>query len=101
MKISDPATAFRLPKTILATIDLICAKQDLTRSQVFRRSVMEYLKSQNAIVTDLNAPKHQEEWFAEWIKVATESHQVNKEKSHGIKSCNSTATSEAFQSVFT
>src|ERR1700734_461723 len=34
------------------------------------------------------------------IKVATESHQVNKEKSHGIKSCNNTATSETFQSVF-
>ena len=68
LKISDPATAFRLPKTILATIDLICAKQDLTRSQVFRRSVVEYLKSQNAIVTDPNAPKPQEEWFAEWYQ---------------------------------
>ena len=66
MKISDPATAFRLSKTILATIDLICAKQDLTRSQVYRRSVMEYLKNQNAIIADLNAPKPQEEWFAEW-----------------------------------
>ena len=66
LKISDPATAFRLPKTILATVDAICAREDLTRSQVFRRSVMEYLKNQNAIVTDLNAPKPQEEWFAEW-----------------------------------
>ena len=35
------------------------------------------------------------------IKVATESHQVNKEKSHEIESCNSTATAETFQSVFT
>ena len=96
MKISDPATAFRLPQTILATVDEICAREDLTRSQVFRRSVMEYLKNQNAIVTDPNAPKPQEEWFAE-----SESHQVNKEKSHEIKSCNSTATAETFQSVFT
>ena len=66
MKVSDPATAFRLPKTILATVDAICAREDLTRSQVFRRSVVEYLKNQNAIVTDPNAPKPQEEWFAEW-----------------------------------
>jgi predicted transcriptional regulator len=65
LKVSDPATAFRLPKTILATVDAICAKEDLTRSQVFRRSVMQYLKSQNALITDLNAPKPQEEWFAE------------------------------------
>ena len=66
LKKSDPATAFRLPQTILATVDAICAREDLTRSQVFRRSIMEYLKNQNAIVTDLNAPKPQEEWFAKW-----------------------------------
>ena len=101
MKISDPATAFRLSKTILATIDLICAKQDLTRSQVYRRSIMEYLKNQNAIIADLKAPEPKEEWFAEWNHGRYQSHQVNKEKSHGIKSCNSAATSETFQSVFT
>ena len=28
--------AFRLPKRILATVDAICAREDLTRSQVFR-----------------------------------------------------------------
>jgi predicted transcriptional regulator len=66
LKISDPPTAFRIPKAILATVDMICARQDLTRSQVFRRSVMEYLKSQNAIIADVNAPKPQKEWFAEW-----------------------------------
>ena len=27
LKISDPATAFRLPKTILATVDVICASK--------------------------------------------------------------------------
>ena len=101
MKISDPATAFRLPKRILATVDAICAREDLTRSQVFRRSVMEYLKNQNAIIADLNAPKPQKNGSRSGIKVATESHQVDKEKSHGIESCNSTATSEAFPSVFT
>jgi predicted transcriptional regulator len=66
LKVSDPATAFRLPRAILATVDAICAREDLTRSQVFRRGVMQYLKSQNAIIADLDAPKPQKEWFAEW-----------------------------------
>ena len=57
MKISDPPTAFRIPKTVLATVDAICAKEDLTRSQVFRRSVIEYLKSQNAVGADVNQPQ--------------------------------------------
>jgi predicted transcriptional regulator len=65
LKVSDPATAFRIPKAILATVDEICAKQDLTRSQVFRRSVMEYLKSQNAIATDVTQPEPQRAWPAE------------------------------------
>src|ERR1700733_12083015 len=62
LKISDPATAFRLSKAILATVDEICTREDLTRSQVFRRSVVQYLKNQNALITDLNAPKPQKEW---------------------------------------
>ena len=65
MKVSDPAMAFRLPETILATVDEICAREDLTRSQVFRRSVMEYLKNQNAVVTDVNPPEAQGAWPAE------------------------------------
>ena len=65
MKISDPATAFRLPKRVLATVDAICAREDLTRSQVFRRSVMEYLKNQNAIVTNVSPAEAQRAWPAE------------------------------------
>jgi polyphosphate kinase len=65
MKISDPITGFRLPRTMLATVDSLCAKQDLTRSQVFRRSVTEYLKSQNAIVTDVNLREPQRSWPTE------------------------------------
>jgi hypothetical protein len=65
LKISDPATAFRIPKTILATVDAICAREDLTRSQVFRRSVMEYLKNQNAIVTEVSPPAAQQAWPAD------------------------------------
>jgi len=47
LTLSDPSTAFRLPKAMLAIVDTICEKQDLTRSQLFRRSITEYLKSQN------------------------------------------------------
>jgi Ribbon-helix-helix protein len=65
LKIPDPPTAFRIPKTILATVDAICAREDLTRSQVFRRSVMQYLKNQNAIATDMNQPEPQRAWPAE------------------------------------
>jgi hypothetical protein len=65
LKISDPATAFRVPKTILATVDAICAREDLTRSQIFRRSVMEYLKNQNVIVTDVYQPEARLPWPAD------------------------------------
>jgi hypothetical protein len=65
LKLSDPSAGFRLPKTMLATVDSICAKQDLTRSQLFRGSIMKYLKSQNAIVTDVNPPEPQRPWPAE------------------------------------
>jgi metal-responsive CopG/Arc/MetJ family transcriptional regulator len=71
LKVSDPATAFRIPKTILATVDAICAREDLTRSQVFRRSVMQYLKNQNAIVTEISSPSGQHAWpedlFQTWV----------------------------------
>ena len=66
MKVSDPPTAFRLPKTILATVDAMCARQDLTRSQVFRRSVVEFLKRQNVPTsTDVNQSEPQQAWPAE------------------------------------
>jgi len=65
LKISDPATAFRIPKTILATVDAVCARGDLTRSQDFRRSLMEYLKNQNVIVTDVNQPEGRLPWPAD------------------------------------
>ena len=41
----DSSTAFRLPKELLASIDSICNDLDLTRSQLFRRSVTEFIKS--------------------------------------------------------
>lgn len=44
-QVDDAHTAFRLPKDLLATIDTICNDLDLTRSQLFRRSITEYLKA--------------------------------------------------------
>ena len=41
----DSSTAFRLPKEMLSTIDTICNDLYLTRSQPFRRSVTEFIKS--------------------------------------------------------
>ena len=41
----DSSTAFRLPKELLASIDSICNDLDLTRSQLFRRSVTEFIKT--------------------------------------------------------
>jgi hypothetical protein len=41
----DAHAAFRLPKELLATIDAVCDELDLTRSQLFRRSIAEYLKT--------------------------------------------------------
>ena len=67
MKISNPSTGFRLSKAVLATVDSICVIQDLTRSQLFRRSIIEYLQRQNVpISTSADPPEPQREWFAEW-----------------------------------
>ena len=41
----DAHAAFRLPEELLAVIDSICVEQDLTRSQLFRRSITEYILS--------------------------------------------------------
>ena len=36
-------TAFRLPRSMLATIDDICAEIDANRSQLIRRSLKEFI----------------------------------------------------------
>ena len=69
MKISDPTTGFRLPKTMLATVDAFCAKQDVTRSQIFRRSIMEFLRRQNpATTSEVTSREPQQSWPAELFK---------------------------------
>jgi predicted transcriptional regulator len=42
---TDAHAAFRVSKDLLAIVDEICIELDLTRSQVFRRSIAEYIKS--------------------------------------------------------
>jgi len=44
-KPTDAHAAFRVSKDLLAMVDEICAELDLTRSQIFRRSIAEYLKT--------------------------------------------------------
>ena len=65
-----------LERTMLAAVDAICVQQDLTRSQVFRRSLMEYLKRQNAIATDVNQSEPRQQWpadlFKHYLKVASQ-----------------------------
>ena len=66
MKLSDPTTVFRLPKTMLATVDAFCVKQDVTRSQTFRRSIIEFLRRQEAATTlEVNSREPQQSWPGE------------------------------------
>jgi hypothetical protein len=41
---TDVHAAFRLPAELLAAVDAVCSELDLTRSQVFRRSVAEHIR---------------------------------------------------------
>jgi metal-responsive CopG/Arc/MetJ family transcriptional regulator len=41
----DSHAAFRLPSGLLGKIDSICNELDLTRSQFFRLSIRQYIKS--------------------------------------------------------
>ncbi len=41
----DTRAGFRLPRELLASIDAVCHELDLTRSQIFRKSVTQFIKS--------------------------------------------------------
>jgi hypothetical protein len=45
---TDCFTAFRVSKSLLAQIDKACEELDLTRSQLFRRSVEEFLAARDS-----------------------------------------------------
>jgi hypothetical protein len=47
----DSRTGFRLPQELLASIDAVCNEQDLTRSQVFRKCVTQFI---NCVGEDRN-----------------------------------------------
>jgi predicted transcriptional regulator len=42
---ADAHAAFRVSKDMLAIVDEICIEHDLTRSQIFRRSIAEYIRA--------------------------------------------------------
>jgi predicted transcriptional regulator len=42
----DRLTAFRLPRALLETVDSLCEQQDVTRSQFFRRCIVQFIKRQ-------------------------------------------------------
>ena len=64
------STAFRLPQGLLATVDIICDQQDLTRSQVFRRSITEYLKSQQVEIVEQPIEEPKRTWSEELYRRA-------------------------------
>jgi predicted transcriptional regulator len=41
----DAHVAFRLPSELLSKVDLVCENLDLSRSQVLRRAIVEYVKT--------------------------------------------------------
>jgi len=50
------STAFRLPRQLLQAIDKWCVENDITRSQFFRRSIIDLVKSLGiAIPAELNS----------------------------------------------
>lgn len=62
----DPLAAFRLPRRLLATVESVCEQQDLTKSQIFRHSIVEYLKNRNiGIIGDVKPPEPQSQWHPE------------------------------------
>ena len=55
---SDRLTAFRLPAKLLSEIDACCESLDLTRSQVYRRAVNEFIKkNRDRFVTAYVGPR--------------------------------------------
>jgi len=73
MKSPDSSTAFRLSKGLLATIDAFCEQQDLTRSQLYRRSISEYLKRTDVeVITEVPSGEHNSMFFESWRVGVTE-----------------------------
>jgi hypothetical protein len=72
LKLPDPISAFRLPKALLTNVDVICAQEDLTRSQLYRRSVIEYLKRQKIDIVREATSAEPNSFFDCWQEGANE-----------------------------
>jgi predicted transcriptional regulator len=48
-------TAFRLPAPLLSEVDDFCDRYDCTRSQFFRRSIVEFIERHGVEVEAVNA----------------------------------------------
>ena len=75
MKPPDPSTAFRLPRTLLATIDAVCQQQDLTRSQLYRKSIADFLKKYN-VDMKTKVTSAEPGFFESWLEGTSEAHGV-------------------------
>jgi hypothetical protein len=56
---SEASTAFRLPKEMLETIDILCRDFDTSRSQLYRRACTELIRTlghQRNLQTPSNVP---------------------------------------------
>ena len=57
----------------VATVDAICEREDLTRSQLYRRSITEYLKKHNVdIITGATSADPNSVFFQRWQGGANE-----------------------------
>jgi predicted transcriptional regulator len=52
---NDRLTAFRLPDYLLRRVDDFCDRYDFTRSQFFRRSIVEFIDRHGVEVEAVNA----------------------------------------------
>ena len=52
---NDRLTAFRLPDYLLKRVDDFCDRYDFTRSQFFRRSIVEFIDRHGVGVEAVNA----------------------------------------------
>jgi hypothetical protein len=52
---NDRLTAFRLPAALLSEVNDFCDRYDFTRSQFFRRSIVEFIDRHGVEVEAVNA----------------------------------------------
>lgn len=58
-------TAFRMPRTLLKTVDSWCEQNDITRSQFFRHSIMDRVKALGIQSVVQEPRKEERQWSSE------------------------------------